>query len=77
MAVKVDIKYGCGCGFSTRDVDRAAAHCKSTSHTLSISGTVGLEVESKATKPTRRAAALREPAKTEEFENLREKLKGG
>lgn len=37
----VNIKYACGCGFSTNDLEKAIAHVEKTGHTLtSITGTI-------------------------------------
>ncbi len=37
----VNIKYVCGCGFSTTHIDKAEAHVEKTGHTItSIVGTI-------------------------------------
>lgn len=77
MEIKVDIRHECGCGFSTRDIDKAVAHCSDTGHTLTISGTISLKEERKSTKPAKTRAVPKEPATTGEFENLRKRLAGG
>lgn len=75
---KVNINYGCGCGFRTRDLSEATAHCDASGHVLSISGTVSPEVAPKATVPmTRRGAIVAGSAQPKGFEDLRSKLRGG
>jgi len=77
MTVKVDIRHMCGCGFSTRDIDSAVAHCNSTSHTLTTSGTICPKGEPKVVKLAKPRVATHEPAMPAEFENLRKKLGKG
>jgi len=77
MAIRVDINHRCGCGFLTRDIDKAVAHCKDTGHTLTTSGTISPEVEHKVAKPGRTRVILERPATVEEFAGLRKKLTGG
>lgn len=37
----VNIKYACGCGFSTTDIEKAISHVERTGHTISsIVGTI-------------------------------------
>lgn len=77
MAIKVDTSYKCGCGFSTRDIDKAVAHCKGTGHTLFTQGTISPEKEPKVAKPQKTRVVSEEPATVGEFANLRKKLTGG
>lgn len=75
---KVNIYYGCGCGFRTRDLSEATAHCDASGHLLTISGTISPEVARKAaTSTTRRVATVAGSAQPEGFEGLRSKLRGG
>jgi len=77
MAIKVDTNYKCGCGFSSRDIDKAVAHCKGTGHILFIQGTIGPEKEHKVAKSEKTRVVSKEPATVEEFAGLRKKLAGG
>lgn len=74
---KVNISYGCGCGFRTRDLSEATAHCDASGHLLTISGTVSPEVARKAAVPTTRRVAKPTVAEPKGFEDLRSKLRGG
>lgn len=78
---KVDIGYKCGCGFSTKNLEEAANHCDTTSHTITILGAVSPESPNKATKPRLTRTATGKPTSVapapKEFENLRSKLRGG
>lgn len=80
MTVKVDIKHVCGCGFSTRDIDRAVTHCNGTGHSMSVYGTISPETPG-ATKPTKTRTVVDDKAAVKvfkspgEFEGLRNKLK--
>jgi len=74
---KVSIDYGCGCGFRTRDLSEATAHCDASGHALTISGAISPEVTPKAITPTTRRVAKSTVAEPKEFEDLRSKLRGG
>jgi len=81
---KVDIKYECGCGYSTRDVDEAANHCDTKSHKITITGTVTSDIvrppkvavrpRTIATTTSKVSRTTKVFGSTDEFENLRSRL---
>ena len=35
-----NVRYECGCGFKTKDINEAVDHCVTTKHTLSAAGMI-------------------------------------
>ena len=49
--IKVDIKYTCGCGFSTRKQSEANTHCNNKGHTLTVYGTISPKPDNETQSP--------------------------
>lgn len=37
---RIDVKYDCGCGYSTKSLEEAIKHAESQKHTLTALGTI-------------------------------------
>jgi hypothetical protein len=42
--------YTCGCGFLTKEHDKAVSHCDATSHTMTVTGTMAPDISRKPMK---------------------------
>jgi len=69
------VVYGCGCGFKTRELEKALGHADSTGHILTANGTIDPDVQpQKSGKPGSKAASVVRYATTGELDDLRKKF---
>ena len=61
---KIDIRYGCGCKYSTNDVVEAVGHCDSTGHKMTITGTITPDTATFPVKTLKTNIVPKKPHKT-------------